>query len=291
MESVVSQSPPPLEYIIMDDASTDGSVEIMESFAAKFRFIRVIRNDANRGIFNNIERLVGEVKGRYLLNLSADDKLASGYFAAAEKILSQHPDSGVCFGDNCIFSDDGKARTVIYGFASQPCEFDRADAPRLIAAKGHFPGPCLYNLTALRAIGGFNRELRWLYDSYAQSAIAMRFGFCYLPQLCSYVRISPASYSATEVRGKRTVEVFRKVLAELGRDENEDIASGFKAANALAHYWTGWECLVAMRETAAGRRLITPGLLGRLLGQSLWKLACRLTPSDVRSKVGGLLRK
>ena len=50
IEAVLSQSRCPDEYLILDDASTDNSLEIIEHYASRHPFIRVLRNKQNLGV-------------------------------------------------------------------------------------------------------------------------------------------------------------------------------------------------------------------------------------------------
>src|SRR5437763_570789 len=73
LESMLKQSYQPKEIIIIDDASTDNSIEIINNYIARAPHSRLIRNDRNMGVEHNINRLIDEATGDYLYLGAADD--------------------------------------------------------------------------------------------------------------------------------------------------------------------------------------------------------------------------
>jgi len=61
------------ELIIVDDQSTDRSLEIAHEFAAKDARIRVYRNDENLGDYPNRNKAASYARGKYIKYLDADD--------------------------------------------------------------------------------------------------------------------------------------------------------------------------------------------------------------------------
>src|SRR4051812_18986927 len=80
IEAIVSQSRPPDEYIILDDGSTDNSVEIIERYAARYPYIQVVKNERNLGLMANTPRLLGMAKSDYLYTAASDDHILPGFF-------------------------------------------------------------------------------------------------------------------------------------------------------------------------------------------------------------------
>lgn len=77
LKSAVEQTYRNLEFIVVDDGSTDHSLEIIENFRQKDSRIKVIRHDHNRGLFQ--ARLSGadQAKGDFIAFLDSDDFLAA----------------------------------------------------------------------------------------------------------------------------------------------------------------------------------------------------------------------
>ena len=73
IESVLSQTYADWEMIIVDDVSSDKSVEIIEKYMKKDNRIKLIRLDKNSGPAIVRNRAIKEAKGRYIAFLDSDD--------------------------------------------------------------------------------------------------------------------------------------------------------------------------------------------------------------------------
>ena len=56
LSAICTQTRLPEEVIVLDDGSTDNSLEIIESFAERHPFVRVLKNETNRGLLYSINR-------------------------------------------------------------------------------------------------------------------------------------------------------------------------------------------------------------------------------------------
>lgn len=77
VESVLNQTYADFELIIIDDSSTDGTVDIVRRYADRDGRIRFSVNAANVGMVNNWNKCIGEAKGEYVKYLFGDDVLVS----------------------------------------------------------------------------------------------------------------------------------------------------------------------------------------------------------------------
>lgn len=73
IDSVLSQTYENWELLIQDDASTDGSLAIIEEYAARDPRIKFERNDRNRGAALTRNRAIERSEGEYLAFLDSDD--------------------------------------------------------------------------------------------------------------------------------------------------------------------------------------------------------------------------
>lgn len=88
VESALSQDYENLEVIVVDDASTDKSPEILGSFGDKIRYIR---QEKNRGIGPTLNRGFRTAKGDLLIYLDSDDFYLPGKIAlSAQKLIADN---------------------------------------------------------------------------------------------------------------------------------------------------------------------------------------------------------
>lgn len=76
LDSVISQDFEDWEAIVIDDASTDNSLEIAHDYARTDGRIKVCRNSINGHVSYSRNRGIQMAKGKYILPLDADDRLA-----------------------------------------------------------------------------------------------------------------------------------------------------------------------------------------------------------------------
>lgn len=72
-ESVLAQRFTDFEFLVIDDASTDKTPEILAELAARDDRMRILRNSENRGVAASRNRALELARGRYLAFLDGDD--------------------------------------------------------------------------------------------------------------------------------------------------------------------------------------------------------------------------
>lgn len=112
-ESILAQNYKPLEYIIVDGCSNDGTIQIIEKYLEIFKKNNIevkYKSEKDSGISDAFNKGVSQATGEIVGIINSDDKLASG---ALEKISSVYNDSvGVYYGD-CIIFKDGQREELI----------------------------------------------------------------------------------------------------------------------------------------------------------------------------------
>lgn len=72
--SIINQTEGAYEIIIIDDYSHDNTCQIVQDFAMKHAYIKVIKKDRNEGVSSARNRGIKESKGDWILFLDADDE-------------------------------------------------------------------------------------------------------------------------------------------------------------------------------------------------------------------------
>jgi len=90
IESILSQTFTDFELIISDNASTDSTQEICQSFSKKDNRIRIFKQEKNIGIHRNFYFLLSQAKGKYFAWTAVDDYLDKDFMEKNLKVLESH---------------------------------------------------------------------------------------------------------------------------------------------------------------------------------------------------------
>jgi N-acetylglucosaminyl-diphospho-decaprenol L-rhamnosyltransferase len=91
------------EIIVVDNASTDGSVEML---SAEFPQATLIANADNRGFTVGTNQGIMAAQGRYILLLNPDTKVLGDALATLVRYMDAHPEVGVV-GPQLLYPDGG----------------------------------------------------------------------------------------------------------------------------------------------------------------------------------------
>ena len=73
LTSLANQTLKNLEVLLVNDASTDNSLEICEEFAQKYSNFRIINKKENKGLANSVNMGIRHAKGEYIILVDNDD--------------------------------------------------------------------------------------------------------------------------------------------------------------------------------------------------------------------------
>ena len=197
IESALAQSWRDVEIIVVDDGSSDGSAEVLRSFASRIR----IDSGPNRGASAARNRGTALAAGAYIQYLDADDLLTP---QAIEKRLLVLDDTGtdVAYSDWQRFEMDA-AGSRRFGEIVARC-IEEVDPDAEIACATDFwapPAALLYRRRIVEAIGGWNERLpviqdaRFLFDAARHGA-----RFVHVPGVSAFYRQAASSLSRSNER-------------------------------------------------------------------------------------------
>lgn len=98
VESVFSQQVEDVEIIIINDASSDNSLEVARSLESDSSRVRVINNLKNKGHIPSVNAALEVATGTYIVKLDADDLLPAGSLARSLAVLEANPHVGFVYG-------------------------------------------------------------------------------------------------------------------------------------------------------------------------------------------------
>jgi len=126
--SVLGQTYPRIEYILVDGASQDGSLEIIRKYEGKLAHWV---SEKDKGQTDAINKGFALARGEYLAWLNSDDTLLPQAVAEAVDFLQAHPEVGLVYGDANYIDEKGR---VIGKFPAA-----QTDLPRLRRGYVHIP--------------------------------------------------------------------------------------------------------------------------------------------------------
>lgn len=281
LQALLEQSVQPLEIIILDDASTDHSVEVIQDFAARSPIIRFYRNEQNQGVVFGMNRGLELARGDYVYFAAADDKVLPGLLEKSLRLLAQYPAAAL----SCTISvwqevDSGLRWHMGVGMADQPCYLSPARMVELERRGELFiaSNTVLFKRSSILRAGGFIPQLKWHCDWFGMYVSGFRDGVCFVPEPLAVAHIYAASFHSAGRRNKQEYrEVLRRMLDLLNRSDYADAAELIRRSGAL--FLFGRPMLELMLSQPSHRRFFTPAFLRKNLWHSLKLEVKKITPT------------
>lgn len=108
IDSVLSQSFKSFELILINDFSTDSSVNIVEEYARKDKRIKLMNNLKMKGIVGSLKTGIGISIGKYIARMDSDDISLSERFETQYNYLEDKKHVGACFSFIKFIDENGE---------------------------------------------------------------------------------------------------------------------------------------------------------------------------------------
>ena len=225
--AILGQSRQPEAIIVIDDASTDESLEVLREHASRHPNFRIVANERNLGVVANLNRMVDMCQTSHAVFLAADDMILSGLFEKSLRLLEQYPMAGLCSALVRRMGYDGEdlGSLAIPIILDSPGYVPPREALDFLMRDGEWimNNTSVYRMDALRAGGGFRPELQAFCDGFLSDVVALREGACYIPEELACWREDPRRYSSASTRDLEVItKIIRRVL-ELMKTEYSDV--------------------------------------------------------------------
>ncbi len=182
IDSVIAQTYPNWELILVDDGTTDGATSIAQSYAAahpdKIAYTEH-PNHENRGMSASRNAGIRRGKGKYVAFLDADDIWLPDRLKRHVEVMERNPEAGVSIAPTLLWSSWNKANlpatrpwlsadsVTPLGVPSNTVLYPPYLATHYLESHGSgMPGICslLIRRDRLEAVGCFNEDFRGLYE-------------------------------------------------------------------------------------------------------------------------------
>ncbi len=154
-----------VDVTVIDDASTDDSVEVAERLAAEDSRVRLVRHRTNQGHVETSNEALDLAAEEFVVKLDADDLLTPGSLSRSTALLRAKPDVAFCYGYAEQFR--GAPPTQVPGRVRSGKVWRTGTWARDVLRSGHNPicqPEVVMRRDAVRASGGYRPKLRWAED-------------------------------------------------------------------------------------------------------------------------------
>lgn len=216
MDSVLSQTYEDIEILVVDDGSTDNTIEILEGYVASDQRIRLIRNERNLGLVGNWNRCIKLARGEWIKFVFQDDLIDPQCLA---KMFSAKEEGDLFLA--CARSFDFESTTTsdvrefylnhkklinkLYSRARKLSAIEFADLAvgRIGANLVGEPTVTLIHKSVFERFGEFNANLIMSCDLEYWLRVGIHTGIRFVPEELAVFRVHGQATSATNRRDRQ----------------------------------------------------------------------------------------
>lgn len=228
LRSILAQTLPPTEIVVVDDGSTDRSADIVREIAAESPLVRLVPQ-TNAGECAARNRAIAETTGEYIALLDADDEWRPGFLQEIAALIAEFPQCGLYCTAFDIVSHEGEFPAVCPSERGVVENFFRDSAHRYIA----IPSASCILRRVFDDVGGFPDGMKMGGDLYMWVKIARRYKVCFSPaRLCRYSRVA-SNRSSAIYTPERTPYSFEQLYDPTAPDEEREFLARAALGKAL----------------------------------------------------------
>lgn len=224
LRSVLEQEYPSLEYIVVDGASTDASVDIIKKYMERLTWW-VSENDRGQG--DAINKGLARASGEIIAWLNSDDTYLPDTISSAVKIFEQNPDVVLVYGDMLAVDENGQTTNVL--------KYRQLSLEELLCFQIIGQPAVFFRRAAYEKAGGLDTTFHFLLDHHLWIRIAQQGKILHVPQVWAAAR-----YHAQAKNRLKAAEFGREAFRILDWARSEPGLTGTvskvgRRAHASAH--------------------------------------------------------
>lgn len=187
IESVLRQNVP-VEYVVMDGGSTDNTLDILQSYNGKIRWV----SEKDRGQAHAVNKGIQITKGDIIGWLNSDDVYHDGALSKVLTFFRDHKDCDILYGKAWHIDEQGR---FLEEYPTEPWDFEHLKEVCFISQPAVF-----FRRRVVQRWGYLNESLRYCMDYEYWLRLGLSGAkFCYFPEFLASTRL----YSDTKTLGNR----------------------------------------------------------------------------------------
>lgn len=224
LRSVLEQDHPRLEYIVIDGASKDGSVEIIRKYQNRFAFWV---SEKDSGQAEAINKGLSRANGGIVAWLNSDDYYLPGTISSAVRVFEENPDVVLIYGDMLAVDERGRTINLL--------KYGQYSLQDLLCFQIIGQPSVFFRREALEKAGSLDTTFHFLLDHHLWIRIARQGKILHVPQVWSAAR-----YHAEAKNRAKAAEFGREAFRILEWAKNqpglaETVSGVERRARASAH--------------------------------------------------------
>lgn len=200
LRSVLNQDYPHVELIVIDNASTDQSVERIQAVCQRYPAIQFFHNPVNVGLTRAFNQGLSSAKGRYIIDLSADDVLLPNRITKQVRCFEQLSENvGIVFSNAAFIDANGRKTGYHYpidGDGHTRVPVWTGDVFRAILESSFICTPTMMmRRNVLNELGGYDETLAFEdFDFWVRSSRI--YDYAYIDEVLTKKRRLPGSLAS-----------------------------------------------------------------------------------------------
>jgi len=277
--SIINQSIPFDEIIIIDDCSTDNSVEVIKKLIVNKKKITLITNKINKGVVENLNAGVKLLKSHYIYFVSADDHYNDNIAKAFKETIVLYPNIAMISGNVSRKRPSmERPENLILPFKTlnnlcDPTIYMNTAQQRVVT---FFGGGNIIKKDIIDSLNGFEPSLKWSADWFLYQLIGFSETVYIKNEFFMTINITNDSFSQKSLDWNNQKVIIINFLNIL-IDKHPRFFKSFKDASILPFY--DIRILFIILRNKSYIKIITPLLIWRLISYNIFKKLNNITPT------------
>lgn len=234
IESIIAQTYPNIEYIVLDDGSKDNTREVLARYDGRIRW----ESHPNMGESLTVNKGWSMARGEFVVTVSSDDPVLPGLIETGVEFMFAHPEVLAAYPDWLMIDSEGKVL--------QEVETYEYNYLNMIRWNRCFPGPGTFIRKRFFALAGMrDPEYRLIGDFEFWVRLGLHGPLARIPHTLATWRHHPQAATLIERGDAMAKEHVRLMEDFFARNDLPREVRALKAeATAVAYFMAGDVCFV-----------------------------------------------